>query len=166
MAAHPSMRPDIMARRQAQFDGARTQLDVERLEARWRQEDIALEAAETVQAQELHELRQRVASLEQVVRPMIQQRGIFDTMHARLHALEQRPAVQYRGVFDETRQYQQGDMVSHNGSVWHCNSACAGQRPHPPPTGPWRSSMAAMARMPPSPRDPWCDDRTRSRPRR
>lgn len=42
-------------------------------------------------------------------------------LEQRLRALEERPSMIYRGVFDETRQYNPGDVVTHDGSAFHCN---------------------------------------------
>jgi hypothetical protein len=106
-----------MARRQAEFDGARTQLDVQRLEAKWRQEDAAIERTENLQAEQLRELRDRVLSLERCIHPMIRQRGVFDTMHDRLHALEQRQ-LRFCGVHEAGRQYRANSLVVRNGGLW------------------------------------------------
>jgi len=35
----------------------------------------------------------------------------------------------YKGVFDRDAAYQAGDMVTHKGSVWHCNAATDGETP-------------------------------------
>ncbi len=32
------------------------------------------------------------------------------------------PLVIYLGIFKASEEYQQGDMVTHDGSVWHCNA--------------------------------------------
>jgi hypothetical protein len=107
------MRPDIVARRQAEFDAAPSVYHADRLE-----QDAEIERTKTLQQQELHDLRQRVAVLERAVRPMIMQRGIFDTMHRRLHALEQRPGLQYRDVWSADTKYHVGDVVTYAGSMW------------------------------------------------
>lgn len=36
-------------------------------------------------------------------------------------ALARAPIPTYKGVFDREAEYQAGDMVTHKGSVWHCN---------------------------------------------
>ena len=33
------------------------------------------------------------------------------------------PQVVYMGVFDAEKHYQKGDLVTHGGSMWHCNEA-------------------------------------------
>jgi hypothetical protein len=136
VAQHPSLDPAIMMRRQAEFDGAKTAVDVARLEQKWQQEDRRLEAAETAQAQELIQLRQRVAKLEHLVSrkgPLVQAVGdLAEHLGTRIHALEQRPVVKYCGVYDEAKAYVPGNMVTYNGSVWHCASACEGQKPPGP----------------------------------
>lgn len=45
----------------------------------------------------------------------------------RIETLEKRATVQYCGVFDVTKTYGLGDMVTHGGSVWHCNKAHYGE---------------------------------------
>lgn len=44
-------------------------------------------------------------------------------------ALKRAPIPTYKGVFDRGADYQAGDMVTHKGSVWHCNAALAGEAP-------------------------------------
>lgn len=41
----------------------------------------------------------------------------------RIETLEKRATVQYCGVFDVAKSYAVGDMVTHGGSVWHCDQA-------------------------------------------
>lgn len=43
--------------------------------------------------------------------------------------LARAPIPTYKGVFDREADYQAGDMVTHKGSVWHCNAAVAGEAP-------------------------------------
>ncbi|UCI17027.1 hypothetical protein FJ970_18005 [Mesorhizobium sp. B2-1-8] len=38
----------------------------------------------------------------------------------RIAELEKRPTPEYKGVWRAAQQYQRGAMVSHDGSVWHC----------------------------------------------
>lgn len=33
------------------------------------------------------------------------------------------PQLAYMGVFDAEKHYQKGDLVTHGGSMWHCNEA-------------------------------------------
>lgn len=44
-------------------------------------------------------------------------------------ALARAPIPTYKGVFDRDADYQAGDMVTHKGSVWHCNAAVSGEAP-------------------------------------
>lgn len=44
-----------------------------------------------------------------------------DALEARITALEARKSVTYRGVFTDGKRYEPGDMVTSDGSVWHCN---------------------------------------------
>jgi len=39
------------------------------------------------------------------------------------------PSVIYRGVFDMAEEYGAGDMVTHRGSMWHCNESAKGLVP-------------------------------------
>lgn len=39
------------------------------------------------------------------------------------------PVPTYKGVFDRDAAYKAGDMVTHKGSVWHCNAATDGETP-------------------------------------
>ncbi len=42
-------------------------------------------------------------------------------LEERVRTLEARPTVKYLGVWDPGRQYDEGNMVTRSGSVWHCN---------------------------------------------
>lgn len=44
-------------------------------------------------------------------------------------ALKRAPIPTYKGVFDRDAEYQAGDMVTHKGSVWHCNAPVSGEAP-------------------------------------
>lgn len=44
-------------------------------------------------------------------------------------ALAALPVPVYRGVFDRDAEYQAGAMVTHKGSVWHCNATVNGEAP-------------------------------------
>ena len=37
------------------------------------------------------------------------------------------PQVVYAGVFDVEKQYQKGELVTHGGSLWHCNGDADGK---------------------------------------
>ena len=37
------------------------------------------------------------------------------------------PFVVYSGVFDAEKQYQKGELVTHGGSLWHCNGNAEGK---------------------------------------
>jgi hypothetical protein len=50
-------------------------------------------------------------------------------LEARLMTLEQQPTMKYQGIWDADRTYYVGDFVTNDGSVWHCDQACAGVRP-------------------------------------
>lgn len=39
------------------------------------------------------------------------------------------PVPTYKGVFDRDAAYHAGDMVTHKGSVWHCNATTDGDAP-------------------------------------
>lgn len=63
-------------------------------------------------------------------------------LHERLCSLELRyaelekrqPTMPYRGVWRDDTAYQQGDLATYDGSVWHCKSANQGQRPGSAPS--------------------------------
>jgi hypothetical protein len=74
-------------------------------------------------------LVRRVAELEKLIEAMLKERGIVAWLNDRLEVLERRPAIRYLGVYDPTRQYVPGNLITSNGSVWHCNSVCQGQKP-------------------------------------
>lgn len=44
-------------------------------------------------------------------------------------ALARLPVPTYKGVYDKDAEYQAGDMVTQDGSVWHCNAPVAGEKP-------------------------------------
>lgn len=44
-------------------------------------------------------------------------------------AIARAPVPTYKGVYDKDAEYQAGDMVTQDGSVWHCNAAVAGEKP-------------------------------------
>lgn len=44
-------------------------------------------------------------------------------------AIARAPVPTYKGVYDKDAEYQVGDMVTQDGSVWHCNAAVAGEKP-------------------------------------
>jgi hypothetical protein len=74
-------------------------------------------------------LTRRVAELEKMLDAMLRTQGIIAWLNDRIEALEQRPSVQYKGVYTDEAAYVPGHLVTHRGSVWHCKSACQGQRP-------------------------------------
>jgi HPt (histidine-containing phosphotransfer) domain-containing protein len=123
--------------RQRELAMANTGAELEQLHKRYAAEDRARQEVKTKARYapngELHQLRQRVARLEQMISrngPIVQAVGdLAEHLGTRIHALEQRPSVTYRGVWQDSEPYTPGNMVTHNGSVWHCKSACQGQRP-------------------------------------
>jgi hypothetical protein len=128
---------DLVLRRQREIAMANSGAELDQLHKRYAAEDRAREAVETKTSNgELHDLRQRVAKLERMVSrkgPLVQAVGdLAEHLGARIYALEQRPVVKYCGVYDQTKAYVPGNMVTHNGSVWHCASACEGQKPPGP----------------------------------
>lgn len=50
----------------------------------------------------------------------------FYDLVKRIDQLEARPVVSYMGVFSADKSYLPGDMVTHGGSVWHCDKAHQG----------------------------------------
>jgi hypothetical protein len=148
--------------RQRELAMANTGAELEQLHKRYAAEDRARQevetkarygllapSADTTSARsatngELHDLRQRVARLEQMVSrkgPLVQAVGdLAEHLGRRLHALEQRAAtaLRYVGTFDATRQYVAGDAITDRGSLWCCKSACLGQRP---PSDHWQLTV-------------------------
>jgi hypothetical protein len=130
--------------RQRELAAAKTGSELEQLHKRYDAEDRARQAVETQASYtpngELHDLRRtnghlanRVVELEYVVDLMLKKdRGIFANILGRIETLEQRPVVKYCGVYDQAKAYVPGNMVTHNGSIWHCASACEGQKPPGP----------------------------------
>ena len=54
------------------------------------------------------------------------QKQVREAVAAAMKAL---PGVAYRGVYDPDAEYARGDMVTHDGSVWHCNDPVSGEKP-------------------------------------
>lgn len=54
----------------------------------------------------------------------------MDMLIKRINDLEARPTLQYKGVFEEGESYQSGDMVTYQGSVWHCEKSHLGAFDH------------------------------------
>lgn len=54
------------------------------------------------------------------------QKQVRDAVESALMAM---PIPKWVGVWDRTKGYQAGEMVTWDGSVWHCNEACDGERP-------------------------------------
>jgi hypothetical protein len=48
---------------------------------------------------------------------------------ARIAELEARPMMKFCGVYDGTAEYEPGNVVTHQGSSWHCNIKSKGARP-------------------------------------
>ncbi|MBX3704624.1 MAG: hypothetical protein KF822_12685 [Steroidobacteraceae bacterium] len=48
--------------------------------------------------------------------------GKFGAIERRLAELESRQ-VRYVGVYESGRRYRKGELVTHDGSVWHCEAA-------------------------------------------
>jgi hypothetical protein len=78
---------------------------------------------------DLAHLVRRISELEKLADALFRERGIVAWLNDRLEILEQRPVVKYCGVYDQAKAYLPGNMVTHNGSIWHCASACEGQKP-------------------------------------
>lgn len=54
----------------------------------------------------------------------------IDILLKRIESLESRPTLQYKGVFEDSESYQSGDMVTYQGSVWHCEKSHSGAFDH------------------------------------
>lgn len=64
--------------------------------------------------------------LEQITVELPTQKQVRDEVAS---AIARAPVPTYRGVYDKEAEYQAGDMVTQDGSVWHCNAAVAGEKP-------------------------------------
>jgi hypothetical protein len=51
-----------------------------------------------------------------------------EPLEARIKELEARPTMKYMGVWEQGHQYNPGEFVTDQGSVWHCNFQ-TGSRP-------------------------------------
>jgi hypothetical protein len=117
---------ELVLSRQRELAMANSGAELEQLHKRYAAEDRARQDAPNG---ELH-LAKRVASLECCIDALFKKHGgILDNLIGRIETLEQRPTVQYKGVYTDEAAYVPGHMVTHNGSVWHCKSACQGQKP-------------------------------------
>jgi hypothetical protein len=47
----------------------------------------------------------------------------------RVKALEERPMLRYLGVWNESITYEPGNVATHDGSMFHCNTRNKGVRP-------------------------------------
>jgi hypothetical protein len=64
---HPSTHLEVMQRREREFAKATTAADVAKLQKKWEREDRGVKAAQTIEARQLAELRQRVHRLEAIL---------------------------------------------------------------------------------------------------
>jgi len=48
-------------------------------------------------------------------------------LRERVHALESAPRLKYQGVYKEGQRYAVGDVVTHHGSMFHCNLETTGE---------------------------------------
>lgn len=66
-------------------------------------------------------LAKRDAQSDPFNAPVAAAKGLdIESVIKRLNELESRPTLQYKGVFDEVETYRKGDMLTYQGSVWHC----------------------------------------------
>lgn len=66
--------------------------------------------------------------------------GRCKALETRVADLEERPTVEYRGVWKSDEKYKRGHLVTHSGSVWHCELAGSGIVPGNGATG-WRLAV-------------------------
>jgi hypothetical protein len=77
----------------------------------------------------VEKLEKENASLEKQVQGLIVKFATTHTLvEARLKAIQD-PALKYCGVWQEGVQYELGNFVTFNGSMWHCNSRTSTARP-------------------------------------
>ena len=67
------------------------------------------------------EMEPRLLSLEQQIKR-------FERLEARITYIEGK-GIDYRGVWDESEDYQRGDAVTHQGSLWICTVDHPAQMP-------------------------------------
>jgi len=53
----------------------------------------------------------------------------FDSIEARLAALEARPELTYEGTHEEGREYRRGMFCTRGGSVWYCRAERTTEKP-------------------------------------
>jgi hypothetical protein len=139
---HPNMRPEIAARRQAEFDAATSRTELEELQRRWYHEDREIERENSIQGRQLKDGLQRVATLERELAALKPKVGLTDDLAAALaevipqivddrigRALQQQAFVRDVGVWTAERGYSPGELVSHKGAAWICQTKSTGARP-------------------------------------
>jgi hypothetical protein len=125
--------PAVLARREAEFEAARTAAEVAELQRRWLAEDAALDEAQSLAARQVDDLRARVAQLEQRLRREVAARcEVVDDLVAVLRDLfrEKREEIERRfaeiearqlrfhGTHEPGRSYKQNSMVVKKGGLW------------------------------------------------
>lgn len=82
------------------------------------------------QDQQINSLAEKIKSLEKdlcdLAANLPTQKQVREEVEA---AVARAPVPTYKGVYDKDAEYQSGDMVTQDGSVWHCNAAVAGEKP-------------------------------------
>ena len=82
------------------------------------------------QAQQIESLRTEMksamAALGQIQVELPTQKQVREAVD---EALARAPIPTYKGVYDRDSDYQKGDFVTADGSMWHCNEPVSGERP-------------------------------------
>jgi hypothetical protein len=80
------------------------------------------EAERLLKSSSLNPTQQIGAVIVGAVKTALKQRdATIERLEQRIKTLEAQPVIKYQGTHDPTRQYNEGDMLTHRGNVWHCN---------------------------------------------
>lgn len=100
--------------------------EIENLEAKLKLMAQSALAEGVEQSKSVERMSRIERQLEQITVELPTQKQVREEVDA---ALARAPIPTYKGVFDRDAEYQAGDMVTHKGSVWHCNGPIAGHAP-------------------------------------
>ena len=136
MTAHSSMRPEVIARRDAEFAAAQSAADVTALQRKWVAQDLAMERAASAEGQELARMREelqgahaRIARLERMLLST-DGKGLSESLCqsiggtiGRAVSDVRRDIPRFMGVFAPGSVYQRNALVVRSGGLWICLAA-------------------------------------------
>jgi hypothetical protein len=127
---------DRYACRQKQFEEAGSALELDRLFARWREEDIEDARAKRADVRRLDDMQRRLVRLERTMAAMPAATGQAIGKHVR-QVLDQRPELAYRGTWSAEENYVQSSLATYDGGMWLAiGTPTRGRRPKVDPS--WR----------------------------